>query len=46
MRRLAGDWLSSVPAGARRPAIRLDVVAVTLDRRGELVALEQFADVT
>jgi Holliday junction resolvase-like predicted endonuclease len=46
MRRLAGEWLSSVPAGARRPAIRLDVVAVTLDRRGELVALEQFADVT
>ncbi len=46
MRRLAGEWLSSVPAGARRPAIRLDIVAITLDRRGELVALDQFADVT
>jgi len=32
--------------GRPTPAIRLDVVAVTLDRRGELVALEQFADVT
>ena len=46
MRRLAAGWLSSVPTGARRPAIRLDVVAITLDRRGELVALDQFADVT
>ncbi len=46
LRRLAGDWLANVPARARRRAIRLDVVAITLDGRGRLVALDQFADVT
>lgn len=46
IRRLAGEWLSNAPACSRRQAIRVDVVAIRLDRQGRLVALDQFADVT
>jgi putative endonuclease len=45
MRRLAGAWLAEHPSRPRTAALRLDVVAVTVDRRGRLVELEQFEDV-
>jgi putative endonuclease len=44
MRRVACEWLAAEPR-IRRPALRLDVVAVVVDANDRLVALEQFADV-
>lgn len=45
MRALAAAWLAEHPARPRTPALRIDAVAVVVDRRGALVALEQFEDV-
>lgn len=45
MRALAAAWLVEHPARPRTPALRIDAVAVVVDRRGALVALEQFEDV-
>jgi putative endonuclease len=45
MRALAAAWLADHPARPRTPALRIDAVAVVVDRRGALVALEQFEDV-
>lgn len=45
IRRLAAEWLATRPPAPRRPDIRFDVVAVVLDDEGQLVALDQFADV-
>lgn len=45
MRALAAAWLADHPARARTAALRIDAVAVVLDRHGALVALEQFEDV-
>ena len=45
MRALAAAWLSDHPARPRTAALRIDAVAVVVDDRGALVALEQFEDV-
>jgi putative endonuclease len=45
MRALAAAWLREWPARPRTAALRIDVVAVVVDDRGALVALEQFEDV-
>jgi putative endonuclease len=45
MRALAAAWLADHPARPRTAALRIDAVAVVVDRRGALVALEQFEDV-
>jgi putative endonuclease len=44
-RALAAAWLVEHPARPRTAALRIDAVAVVVDRRGALVALEQFEDV-
>jgi putative endonuclease len=45
MRALAAAWLVEHPARPRTAALRIDAVAVVVDRGGALVALEQFEDV-
>jgi putative endonuclease len=45
MRALAAAWLADHPARPRTAALRIDAIAVLVDRRGALVALEQFEDV-
>lgn len=40
VRRLAAAWLSDVTDRPRAQDLRFDVIAVTLDRRGELLALD------
>ena len=45
MRALAAAWLREQPARPRTAALRIDAVAVVVDDRGALVALEQFEDV-
>ena len=46
MRALARAWLLDAPASGRAPQhVRIDAVAVVLDERDRLVALEQFEDV-
>jgi Holliday junction resolvase-like predicted endonuclease len=45
MRALAAAWLADHPARPHTAALRIDAVAVLVDRRGALVALEQFEDV-
>jgi putative endonuclease len=45
MRALAAAWLRGRPARPRTAALRIDAVAVVVDDRGALVALEQFEDV-
>ena len=45
MRALAAAWLRERPARPRTAALRIDAVAVVVDDRGALVALEQFEDV-
>jgi putative endonuclease len=45
VRALAAAWLAEHPARPRTAALRIDAVAVLVDRRGALVALEQFEDV-
>ena len=45
LRSLALAWLRDHPERTHAPAVRIDLVAVVLDARGGLVALEQFEDV-
>jgi putative endonuclease len=45
LRVLAAAWLAEHPVSPRAAALRIDAVAVVVDRRGRLVALEQVEDV-
>ena len=45
MRALAAAWLCERPTRPRTAALRIDAVAVLVDDRGVLVALEQFENV-
>ena len=45
MRSLAAAWVREHPARPRTAALRIDAVAVVLDDRDQLVALEQYEDV-
>ena len=45
MRALAAAWLADHAARPHTAAVRIDAVAVVVDDRGALVALEQFEDV-
>ena len=45
LRALAVAWLRDHPQRRHAAAVRIDLVAVVLDGRGGLVALEQFEDV-
>jgi putative endonuclease len=45
MRALAAAWLADHAARPRTPALRIDAVAVVVDRHDALVALEQLEDV-
>jgi len=45
MRALAAAWLVERPARPRTAALRIDAVAIVVDERDRLVALEQFEDV-
>ncbi len=45
MRSLAAAWIREHPARPRTAALRIDAVAVVLDDRDQLVALEQYEDV-
>ena len=45
LRTLAAAWLRDHPERRRAPLVRVDLVAIVLDERGGLVALEQFEDV-
>jgi putative endonuclease len=45
MRALAAAWLAGHPHRPHTAAVRIDAVAVVVDDRGALVALEQFEDV-
>ena len=45
LRALAVAWLRENPRRRHAAAVRIDLVAVVLDGRGDLVALEQFEDV-
>jgi putative endonuclease len=45
MRSLAVAWIREHPARPRTAALRIDAVAVVLDDRDQLVALEQYEDV-
>ena len=41
MRIVAAEWLAAHPDHPHRPELRLDAVAVVIDARGRLVALDQ-----
>ena len=45
MRTLAAAWLAEHPDRPHTPSLRIDVVAVVVDQRDRLVALEQVEDV-
>lgn len=45
LRALAAAWLADHPQRPRASALRIDAVAVVLDERGRLVALDQVEDV-
>jgi putative endonuclease len=45
LRRVAGEWLATQTTLPRRPELRFDAVAVVIDARGKLVALEQLAGI-
>ena len=45
MRSLAAAWIREHPSRPRTTALRIDAVAVVLDDRDQLVALEQYEDV-
>ena len=45
MRSLAAAWIREHPARPRTATLRIDAVAVVLDERDRLVALEQYEDV-
>ncbi len=45
LRSLAAAWLAEHPDRPRRASLRIDAVAVVLDERDRLVALEQVEDV-
>ena len=45
LRALAVAWLREHPGPPHAANVRIDLVTVVLDRRGDLIALEQFEDV-
>ena len=45
MRALAAAWLAERPHRPHAAALRIDAVAIIVDRRDSLLLLEQFEDV-
>ena len=46
LRRLAAAWLTDHAERPRTATVRIDAVAIVVDRHGALLSLEQFEDVT
>jgi putative endonuclease len=44
LRRMAAAWLAGAPGRPRVPELRFDAIGVTIDARGQLVALEHLED--